>query len=105
MKLLWEILVPASSGVIKIAHEHHKKWDNKVNKITKGLTILSSVKGEWISPTGELFKDKMIPVRIMATKKEMITIVDMTAKHYKQQAVMYYVISNEVNIKYFTKEK
>jgi hypothetical protein len=38
----------------------------------------------------------MIPVRIAATETEMTQIADFTAKHYNQQAVIYYLVSEKV---------
>ncbi len=97
-KKLWEILVPAVySGVGPIRKKHHKKWDRKVSKIAGGLTLFKPKKGRWLSGS-KLFREKMIPVRIAATKREMLAIADLTSKHYHQKAVMFYLISNFVQI-------
>lgn len=61
-----------------------------------GLTIHRGVKGEWVSPTGELFLDRMIPVRISCSREDINKIVDFTIEHYDQEAVMVYKVSDEV---------
>lgn len=101
MTELWEILVPASSpGKPWIDYTHHKSWDEFVKNIAGGLTVMRGAKGEWISPKGELFKDRMIPVRIACSADEIKVIAEFTLKHYDEEAVMYYKISNEVHFLY-----
>lgn len=97
---LWEILVPASSKDKKFPHEHHKKWDEFVKKLAGGLTILKPAKGEWVNPNGNLFVDKIIPVRIKCSKKHIKQIVEFTILHYDQEAVLAYKISDKVILKY-----
>ena len=103
---LFEILVPCqtNSGT-PIRTRQHREWDNRVRRITGGLTVLSPTKGQWESPSGELFCDRMIPVRIAGTDEEMVKIADMTAAFYKQQAIMYYCVSSEVTIKHYPEYK
>lgn len=98
---LWEILVPTirSSG-IPIRTRFHRVWDAKVRKISGGLTILTPVKGQWVSPIGQLFAERMIPVRISCTRDQINQIIDMTLKYYEQQAIFCYKISDEVIIRY-----
>jgi hypothetical protein len=91
-KKLWEILVP--TGFKK---KHHKAWDREVSKIAGGLTLFKPKKGRWLSDS-KLFEEKMIPVRIAATKKEIKEIAEFTSEHYKQKAIMFYLISNQVKI-------
>jgi hypothetical protein len=93
---LWEIFVPCSSKNKKFTYEHHKAWDVKVQNMVSGLTLLRPHKGKWMSPTGETFDERMIPVRIACTNKLIKQIAEMTAEHYDQECVMYYLISPEV---------
>lgn len=98
---LWEILVPTVRNNGKpIRTRFHRVWDSKVYAITNGLTILAPTKGKWVSPSGTLFSERMIPVRIAATDSQMERIIDMTIEYYDQEAVMAYVISNKVVIKH-----
>jgi len=97
---LYEILVPTQTNEGKpIRTRYHRVWDSKVREITGGLTIVPPVKGEWVSDAGELFRERMIPVRIACTKEQIEQIADMTAKYYNQLAIMFYLISKEVTIK------
>lgn len=64
---MWEILVRASNEIEKFSYEHHKEWDKYVKKLSRGLTVNKPAKGEWISPSEVLFKDRMIPVRIICS--------------------------------------
>lgn len=97
---LWEILVPTIRQNGKpFRLRYHRIWDNKVRAISGGLTIMPVAKGQWIHQ-GALFTERMIPVRILATREEMVSIVDMTLVYYSQIAVMAYKISEEVILKY-----
>lgn len=100
-KSLWEILVPTvkmdGTGFYKT--RYHRVWDEKVREITGGLTIMSPAKGQWVSKTGETFIERMIPVRIVASREEIEKIVDMTIVYYDQMAVLAYKLSDEVIMK------
>ncbi len=96
----YEILVPTISNEGKpYKTRYHRVWDSKVREITGGLTIIPPIRGQWVSAQGELFKERMIPVRIACSKEQIEQIADITAKHYDQKAIMYYLISDEVTIK------
>lgn len=99
-KKLWEILVPASSKEQEFKFEHHKMWDEYVKSLAGGLTVLKTGKGQWISPDGKLFKDRVIPVRIMCKKKQIKKIIKFTIEHYNQEAVLAYKVSNKVILTY-----
>lgn len=94
---LWEILVPTIRNDGRPIHTRfHRVWDERVRLITGGLTILPVAKGQWISSDQELFKERMIPVRIACTRAEIDHIVDMTLKYYEQKTVIAYLLSSEV---------
>lgn len=105
-KFMWEILVPterrAEPGKFYTIR-YHRVWDAKVRAITGGLTILTPAKGQWVAPDGELFSERMIPVRIMATRAEIDKIIDLTIEYYDQLAVFCAKVSEEVIVRY--KEK
>ena len=98
--MLWEILVPTKTNEGKEIpiHEHHD-WDIKVRTIAGGLTIASPVKGQWTDKDGILFIERMLPIRIACPRQQIEQIADLTASHYKQKAIMYYLVSEEVYIK------
>ena len=97
---LYEILVPTQTNEGKpLKTRFHKVWDAKVRAITGGLTITPPVKGQWVSIDGELFNERMIPVRIACTETQIDAIADITAKYYNQKAIFYYLISTTVIIK------
>ena len=99
-KILWEIMVPTKFNDGRpIRTRHHKAWDDKVRVISGGLTIYKPAIGQWISSEKELFKERMIPVRIACTESDINMIMEITMKHYDQLAVMAYVISEKVIIK------
>ena len=100
MSELWEVLVPRvfNQGV-EIPISHHRVWDEKVRQVAGGLTILKSAKGVWVSPTGEIFQEGMIPVRISCSEEQIRKIIDLTIDHYDQKAVMAYRVSDFVIIK------
>ena len=101
---LYEILVPTEidrgKGIRPIKVRYHRVWDKKVREITGGLTIMPVSKGQWVSPSGNLFIERMIPVRILATEEQMNQIVDMTIQYYNQEAIMFYKISTQAEIRF-----
>jgi hypothetical protein len=99
---LWEILVPTMRRVDGKPYRtrYHKVWDQKVRDISGGLTVLQPAKGQWVAPNGELFVERMIPVRIVATRSQIEEIVDHTLVYYDQLAVLCYCISTEVILKH-----
>lgn len=101
MSELWEILVPASNNKNQqFSYEHHKEWDAFVKKITGGVTIMKPAKGEWLSPTGKLYIDRMIPCRIVCSEELISEIIDFTIEHYNQEAVLAYRISTNVILRH-----
>lgn len=77
---------------------HHRVWDERVRRVAGGLTIFKPARGQWVAPSGELFNERMIPVRIACTEAELTRIVEITLKHYDQLAVMVYKVSDDVRI-------
>ncbi len=102
---LWEILVPTMRNDKPVRTRFHRVWDEKVRKISKGLTILSPAKGQWFNKENELLVERVIPVRIMCNREQIELIADLTAAHYSQQAVMFYKISSECFVKYYEENK
>jgi hypothetical protein len=101
MQELWEILVPAHNNAgWKYPLDHHKIWDDFVKKTTGGVTIMKTAKGQWVSPVGKVYHDKMIPCRILCSEKEIDIIIDFTLEHYDQEAVLAYRVSDNVILRY-----
>jgi len=93
-RALFEILVPCQWNSGKpIRTRHHKEWDKRVRKIAGGLTILRPGKGQWIHE-GDLYEDRVIPVRVFCTHDQMQDIGRITIEHYEQEAVMFYQVSD-----------
>lgn len=100
MRQLWEILVPTMRNDGRpIRTRFHKVWDAKVREISGGLTIMPVAKGQWIFKE-MLFEERMIPVRIIATRDQIDKIIDMTMKYYEQLAVLAYKISDDVILRH-----
>jgi len=97
---LWEVLVPrVSSTGSEFPLEHHHQWDATVRGVAGGLTILRPAKGHWVNVKGVKFVEEMIPVRVYCTEREIDEIMDCTLRHYSQEAVFAYVVSERVKIK------
>ncbi len=92
---LWEILVPTIKDGKPIRTRFHRVWDEKVRQIANGLTILTPAKGQWVDAGGDVISERMIPVRIACSYEEMRAIARMTIQYYKQDAVMYYQVSDK----------
>lgn len=100
MDEMWEILVPCKfeDNQKPVRTKHHKQWDKFVRNISGGLTIFTPVKGQWVD-NGNLYLDKMIPVRIVCNEKQINKIIDFSLKHYRQLAILAYRISDRVILK------
>lgn len=103
MRKMYEIFVPCQYNTGKpVRTRHHKEWDKYVRRITGGLTIYRPAIGQWIDgPT--LYDERVIPVRFACDEKHINKIMKFTMQHYKQLAVLAYVVSEEVL--YVTLEK
>lgn len=99
---LFQILVPTVSNEGRpFRTKHHRVWDKKVQELSGGgLTIFQpTLKGKWVdSETNTEYTDRTIPVSVACEESVMEKIADWTAKHYKQLAVMYYLVSDNVKI-------
>lgn len=94
---LWEILIPLKSNEgIDFSVEHHRKWEGHVKEISGGITLLGTAHGQWVSPQGRTFDEPVIPVRVRATREEMVRIGHYTATHYDQERVWLYRIADEI---------
>lgn len=103
---LWQVLVPCNFNSGKpVKTRHHREWDKKVRTITGGLTIFSPGKGQWVDPEGVVYQDRVIPVQILASERQIDLIVNITMDHYRQKAVALFRLSSAAQIKYATKEQ
>lgn len=101
---LYEIMVPCIMRGKPVRTRHHRVWDKYVYGITGGLTILRPSVGKWISPTQELYEERVIPVRIACTAEQMDKIARYTLNHYDQEAVLFYKLTSDVTILYREKD-
>jgi hypothetical protein len=102
MKKLWQILVPTHDRFgDEIPLDYHRGWDTYVRGKAGGLTVFKPSSGQWVSPDGILFHEKMIPVLICCTEGEILQIADYTAGYYSQEAVMYWLVSEQVVVRHY----
>jgi hypothetical protein len=94
---LWEILVPTVSNSDRpFSVRHHRQWDQMVARIAGGMTLVLPVRGTWIEPTtGADFTERMIPVRIMCSREQIVEICKETARFYDQLAVFASLVATE----------
>ena len=99
---LYEILIPIiNNRGERFSAEHHKKWNNKALKIAGKFIIMKVIKEEWINLFGkEFYKNKMIPIRISCTKNQIEKIIQITIKHYNQEVILAYIISEKALLRY-----
>lgn len=98
---LWQILVPTITNEGKpVKTRHHRVWDKKVRELAGGLTVMpKNVAGYWLDENSSIvYNERMIPCLIACEESIIEKIADWTAKHYKQLAIMYYLISDNVKI-------
>jgi len=97
-KSLWEIMIPKNIDKHTIFHVScHREWSNYVENITNGMVFFSSLDRRWISPkeTSPYFDNK-IPVRIFCNKEQIKKIISFTMKHYDQNHVIAYKLSDSI---------
>lgn len=100
MICLWEILVPTVRNDGRPYRlKYHRVWDEKVRAISGGMSICTPIHGRWVSETGQIFSERMIPVRVAATVDQINEIIDFTLVYYDQMAIMAYRITDYVIIK------
>lgn len=94
---MWEILVPTVRNDGRpIRLRFHRVWDRKVIEITGGLTVLRPAKGSWVSDAGDLYAERMIPVRIACTDAEIMEIAEFSKRYYEQLKILVFRVSNDV---------
>lgn len=94
---MWETLVPTVRNEGRpYRTRYHRVWDKRVREISGGLTITPPVKGTWLSDSGDLYMERMIPVRIACTSHEIEAIAEFTKSYYNQLKVLYYCVSTTV---------
>jgi len=102
---LYEILVPCQwNDARPVRTRHHREWDKRIRTVAGGLTILKPAKGQWVN-NDEMYEDRVIPVRIFCTQKQIEKIGNITIEHYEQKAVMYYQLSDWCLIHHATPEQ
>lgn len=100
---MWEILVPTVSNSGKpFSLRHHRQWDAHVTDIAGGMPLIHPVRGTWVDSARsdvdegpETFTERMIPVRIMCTRAQIIEICKETARFYDQLAVLASLVADE----------
>lgn len=97
---LWEILVPKHSNEGReYPVGYHRLWDENIEQLAGGITILRTARGRWVNLRGEVFVEEMIPVRICCDEGTIDGIIDFTLDHYNQEAVFAYEVSSNVKVK------
>jgi len=95
---LWEILVPvASNDGVPFSEDHHEAFRRVVRGLpgNSGTTTRPAGDGDWQDgDTGEVYAEKMIPIRFRACKADAQRIAEHTRKFYGQIAVMAYKIAS-----------
>lgn len=96
-KDMWVIFVPTTSNEGKPfrARFHRAGFDEFVKKTTGGMTIMPVAMGLWVSDEGDEYRERMIPVHILATKSQMVAICNYVKKQYDQLAVLAYKVSTD----------
>lgn len=101
-KKLYEILVPkADNNGRAFSAAKHRAWDKQAMALSGGLTKMAAGIGQW-EHKGKVYRETMVPVRVNVTKREIEALSAFTAKHYKQLAIMYYEVSNNVTVRSYT---
>jgi hypothetical protein len=95
---LWNILIPcADNSGRKFPLFVRRMWNEQVRRMTDGMSIMQAITGEWRNPeNGRIVREKMIPVSLLMTQREIAELAQFTRTLFKQNCVMYYRVSSEV---------
>lgn len=94
---LWEVLVPTVSNYGRpFTVRHHRQWDAMVKQIAGGMTLVQPVRDSWVDPeTSTEYTERVIPVRVMCTREQIVEICKETARFYDQLAVLATLVATE----------
>ncbi|MGA2875723.1 MAG: hypothetical protein ABSE82_09315 [Nitrososphaerales archaeon] len=99
---LWEILVPeADNAKVPFSEEHHEAFRRILRGIrgNDGTTCNATALGYWLDKkTGEVYTEKMIPVRFRACRADAERMSEHARKYYKQVAIMAYRVASAGDI-------
>lgn len=56
---------------------------------------MKPVVGQWVFGS-ELYRERMIPVRVACTRGQIVDIMEMTKEYYEQLDVLAYCVADEV---------
>ncbi len=99
MKSMWVIMVPTMlNDGTPVRKKRHQEWDSRVRSISGGLTVDTPSIGQWVNRDGKLFRERMIPVQVIADAEEMLCIAAIAKEFYNQEAILYYEISRNVQL-------
>lgn len=94
-QFMWEVLVPTEGNDgTPFSVRHHREWDAHVKKIAGGMTLFLPARGSW-EDDGVDYTERMIPVRIMCTREQIVAICKETARHYDQLAILAALIGTQ----------
>ncbi len=94
---LYEILVPGyDNDGHYIPVSKHQEWDEKVITIAGGLTLQPPLKGGWKDLDNKTVRERMIPVRIACSARQMDRIAYMTKDFYQQASILAWEVSSVV---------
>ncbi len=92
MACLYEILLPAAAPPAR-----HRAWEKHVASLAGGVSLPpGQIRGRWKGKGDSLTRERQIPVRVACLRSELSRILRFTARHYRQEEVMAYRISDQV---------
>lgn len=93
---LWRILVPvADNDGLLFVDRHHKKFSDRVLKISGGSTEDHWSNGKWIYKR-RLCSERMIPLEFLATTEQADNIAAFACVHYDQTEILCFPVSDRV---------
>jgi len=99
---LWEILVPvANNQKVPFSDDHHEAFRRILRQLpgNNGTTTRPVGDGDWVDgDTGELFAEKMIPIRFRACRADAERMAAHARKFYDQIEVMAYRLAPESDV-------
>lgn len=101
MKKLFEIIVPKyrdnQDGTFNVvSQDTFDALFQYCVELSGGLTVLPESQGMWVNPDGKLVSEPVIPVRVIVTAEQALSIAKLVAIEFNQKEVLVYEVSNGI---------
>lgn len=85
-KAMYEFLVPVVSNA-GVPFKNHETLYAYLRLKFGGVTVAPAVEGQWLSPTGRVYIEPMIPVQVIMPESEVVPVATLIKNMFEQEGV------------------